>query len=286
MVCQFGASIAPCRSRPPRTASRGPRPGRSAAATGPAGRRPACRRPAAGSPSRRASDGRERGARAACPAASELGRPGSSQDICGRVPSGKPSSGMIGFDLQPAAAGRGRDHVAPAVDDVDVAGVAPGACRRASTVGSPDAGDAAGRGGTAPGGASRRTPGAQARARPPGAPGRSSGWRVLADERPPLRRCRWATSRPSSGDIGACRRTRPHGRPWPASPPRRWRGRSPAVPDAWPRQLPPGAVQQRERLEQRRALGPRPGLARASTRASLGDRRLVRRAPAGEVVHR
>ena len=84
------------RRSPPAGSGRGRRGGgRRAAPTAPAGRRRAC--PRRGTARRRG--GRAPG-RASCagarPAASEDGRPSSSQNICARVPSGQPSAGITG----------------------------------------------------------------------------------------------------------------------------------------------------------------------------------------------
>ena len=82
-----------------------------------------------GTPSRSASDG-VRVVRGRRPGVRELGRPGLQP---GHLQPGAEREAQLGDDrvgLQPAAAGRGRDHVAPAVDDVEVAGVAAGGAVR------------------------------------------------------------------------------------------------------------------------------------------------------------
>ena len=58
------------------------------------------------------------------PGASADGMALSSQNIWPRVPTGKPSSGIDRRAMQPAARRRGRDHVAVAVDDVEMHRVA------------------------------------------------------------------------------------------------------------------------------------------------------------------
>ena len=58
------------------------------------------------------------------PGASEAGRPSSSQNICPRVPSGKPSSGMTGEDCSQPPDGVAVNMLPCLVDDVDVHGIA------------------------------------------------------------------------------------------------------------------------------------------------------------------
>ena len=96
-MCQFGASMAPCRSSPPRTGAR--------RAT--ARKKCSCHWSCWSPPGRTEGHDRhpvaqrERGLRVVRgrrPGVRELGRPSSSQAIWSRVPSGKPSSGTTGLD--------------------------------------------------------------------------------------------------------------------------------------------------------------------------------------------
>ena len=173
-----------CGTRARRSPPAGPsRSGRATAATaattGPAGRRPACRtrgRLAVAQDERRA----ERRARALAGRERVRDGPRSSQNICARVPSGKPSPGIAGELCSQPPLGVARDHVAVAVGDVEVAGVAPASARRlarADRAAPPSA---------------RRTPAGAARARP-ASPGRSS-----SDARSPTRPRRAAVRSPSS----------------------------------------------------------------------------------------
>ena len=141
-----------------------------AAATGPAGRRRGCRTrdrlPVA------QHQGRHSVVRGRRPGASDDGSPSSSQNICSRLPRRKPERGDGRRALQPAAARGRRDHVAPAVDHVDVAGVAAGHARPAPRSARP-----------APVAGSVGTAGAW----PARAPG-SRGWRAVGRARTQLGR--------------------------------------------------------------------------------------------------
>ncbi len=111
------------RSPPAGSCRNGRAAGRRAATTDPADRRPACRTP--GRARRRAARARARAwCAAACPERGSRAGPSSSQNIWARVPRQKPSSGITGELCSQPPRRRRRDHVAVAVDDVEMTGVA------------------------------------------------------------------------------------------------------------------------------------------------------------------
>ena len=228
-VWNVGASIAACRSSPEDDVARG----RAGATTGPAGRRPASRTPAPAR--RRAARASARASSAAgAPGASEAGSPSSSQNICARVPSGKPSAGITGEDCSQPPLGVAETRLPEAVGDVEV-----DRCRRAS--------------------ARRRRPSRPRRdralgSRPP-SPGRSSPDAVSPTSR--RRSSAYSRDRSRSSGTSAGRRRTPRGRRRRASRTRRPRGRT-RRPDSC-REV--EAVEQRELLEEHRALAPRARLA-------------------------
>ena len=254
MVCQAGASIAACRSSPPTQV----RAAGSTAATGPAGRRPGCRRPAPAR--RRAAPASATAWSAAAGRAPAMdGSPSSSQNICARVPRQKPSSGMVGELCSQPPDGVAETSVAPAVDHVDVAGVAAGraVARRRSARRSPAAPPTSGR---TRSGTAAATGGAPAgRAGPQLADGRGRRSAPAARARTPARAGRPA-ARPGR------RRTRPRGRrtpAWPLDDPVDQRRRCRAAGRS-------AVAEHRQRLQQHRPLAPAARPSRRSARASPG----------------
>ena len=147
---------------------------------------------------------RQRRTRAACRAVARRAGRAPARTSAPACPARKPSSGMIGRALQPAAARRGRHQVAPAVGDVEVAGVA---ARLAVGL----HGRLAGAVGRAGGRARRRVAGRGARAA--GAAGPQLAARLGPDERAALGVVVRRESSASSGtSTWPGRRTRPRGR--------------------------------------------------------------------------
>ena len=188
------------------------------------------------------------------PGASVAGSPGSSANICARVPRQKPSSGMTGEDCSQPPLGVADDHVAPAVGDVEVAGVAGAGCaggrpapgRRCASSAPPSPGPAPCRAAPRPGPATRcrrrrarNGPAAKPAAGASGRPGRRArssadalsptSWRRASVYAGGQQRRRPARRR-SRG-----RRTRPPGRRRRAWRTRSRCGRSRRCPGPWPR---------------------------------------------------
>ena len=110
--------------RPPGSSCRRARAAETVAATiDPAGRRPACRKPHRACPSRVTSVG-ESVVRGRRPGPSDEGKPSSIQNICAARGHVEAETGHGGRRLQPATRRRRRDHVAPAVDDIEMNRVA------------------------------------------------------------------------------------------------------------------------------------------------------------------
>ncbi len=97
--------------------------GRRPGSTDPGSRRPACRRRdrACRRETPRLGDSVVRGR---LPGARLAGRPGSSQNIWAAAAEAETQARNDRRTLQPAAGRRGRDHVAPAIDDIEMAGIA------------------------------------------------------------------------------------------------------------------------------------------------------------------
>ncbi len=204
-----------------------------AATTGPAGHRRACRTPCRARRPRRASEG-DSVVQGGTPGVSVLGRPSSSQVICSRVLMREAERRNHRAGRQPAARGRGRHHVAVAVDHVDVAGVAdedlalrptPLTGGKAAKVGSPMPKRVSAVRSVRP----RTSRSGRRGAQPERRPGCSCLRCAVAHRHPALAQVVVATAAPSAPRAtrrGRCR-TRPGGRPSPAWPLRRCGARSP-----------------------------------------------------------
>ena len=191
------------------------------------------------------------------PGISDAGRPGCSQNICARVPRQKPSAGDRRRALEPAAARRRGDEVAEAVGDVEVAGVAAGRLAEAGA-GRGQAGDVG-----------------QARVRP-ARPQLVGG--LAGDQRAPVVR---VLARQQ--ELERDRRAVPV--PGLAVGERELRALDHRVDVVGPEERPEvDAVEQRELLEEDRALTPRAGLEYAPAAEVERDRLLDRGAERGQIV--